>query len=126
MIWVRNNEEAASRTDYRQAVAEWVKCMAPKGYTVTDPLRPREGDDMYQFSRRDPMASPSVEEVAMALADIDCKEETELVPRLTQILKEVDQESIEKNQLALQEDRARIDERVRLATAEIEKAGGFQ
>ncbi|MFE6287970.1 hypothetical protein [Streptomyces sp. NPDC057877] len=56
----------------RAALADWSACMKDKGYTVDVPynaidLAPRAGD------------TPSKEEIAVAVADIDCKESTGLV-----------------------------------------------
>ncbi|MFT3887322.1 MAG: hypothetical protein QM713_04060 [Arachnia sp.] len=125
-LWIANSQEATTLPEYRDVVNEWTECMAEKGYTLSGPHTSQPGDDDYEIRQRNPLTSPSDEEVTMVLADIDCKEQTDLYSRLQEILQEFDRKSVEKNQLALQEDRARIEETVRLATAEIEKMGGFE
>ncbi|MFT3887321.1 MAG: hypothetical protein QM713_04055 [Arachnia sp.] len=124
-LLILNSLEAPALPEYQTVVNEWVECMADKGYSVSG-LTTQPGDDDWEFKLRDPLTSPSDEEVTMVLADIDCKEQTRLHNRLQKILQELDKKSVEKHQLALQEDRARIEESVRLATAEIEKMGGFE
>ncbi|MBQ1092283.1 hypothetical protein [Streptomyces sp. B93] len=58
--------------EVRAVLADWSACMKDKGHTVDVPynaidLAPRAGD------------TPSAEEIAVAVADIDCKESTNLV-----------------------------------------------
>ncbi|WP_275702652.1 hypothetical protein [Tessaracoccus caeni] len=124
MLWFETADE--SRPAYREVVNEWVSCMAASGYKATGPLDLEPGDAAWEFRERDPLTPPSEKEVALVLADIDCKEQTDLVKRLSEISWAVEQESVEKNLLALQEDRVKVEQRVARALKEIEKLGGFE
>lgn len=115
--------------EYRQVVDEWVACMAEDGYRVTNFLDDK-GDIKAKTDARLAVGDESADgppvagEVELALADIDCKERINLVERLEKITAAFDQQAIEDNQLALEEDRARLDAQVRKATDIIAKDNG--
>ncbi|MER7948968.1 hypothetical protein ABTY59_16425 [Streptomyces sp. NPDC096079] len=81
----------------RAAVKAWSGCMRKKGYAVADPyaaidLVPRvEG------------AETSPKEISAALADIDCKKETDLVRVWHRTETALQTQQVERNQLALQQ-----------------------
>ncbi|MFT3887114.1 MAG: hypothetical protein QM713_02975 [Arachnia sp.] len=118
-------EDAWTRPAFRAVAADWASCMRKAGWKASDPLKPADGDDVRRLVVRvnedDP---PSEEEVRLALADIDCKEATDLVSRLQKIVDDVELEYLEKHQLELQENRKRFDEIVETATKVVEQAGG--
>lgn len=121
---IEAGDEAWGRPAYRAVVAEWSACMAEGGWKASDPLKPDDSDDQRRLVVRvnedDP---PSAEEIEFALAHIDCAERTNLVSRLQEVTDAVEAEYVEKHQLELQENRARLDEVVARAAKAIEQAG---
>lgn len=121
-----------SSDTYRTVVGEWVACMAERGHRVTDVLddkadimkalaeRTARGTEVDADGGRIPAEEPSSGEVALATADVACKEKTDLVGRLEAALAEVEETVVEEHQLALDEDRARLDAQVELATTLVE------
>src|SRR5690606_20530370 len=98
-----------SSKTYRAVVDEWVACMAARGHHVTDVLEDH-GDIARVVAGRTaasterdadgalvPAADPSAEEVALATATVECKEETNLVHRLDSAMAKVDEGVIEEH-----------------------------
>lgn len=123
-MWVQSTEDVKSEPDYQAVVAEWRECMQQAGFEATSPLSDPAVQALVK-QRVDPDV-PSAEEVARALADVQCKTETNLVSRLSSVSTRFEQSVVEQNQLVLQENRTALDHRLELAVDEIEKAGGFQ
>lgn len=114
-LWILSNERAQSDPAYRAAAADWAACLGKKGYRVTDPLNDDGDIERLTVGLGERPASP--EEIALALADIDCKEETDLVARQNKIDLRYAEETLEKHQLALAEERKRLDALLKSATA---------
>ncbi len=123
-----------SSETYRTVVGEWVACMAERGHHVTDVLddkadimkaleeRTARGTELDADGGRIPAEKPSSGEVALATADVACKEKTDLVGRLDAALADAEEATVEEHHLALEEDRVRRDAQVKLATALVEGA----
>ena len=112
---------------YREAVGEWIACLADKGYRVTAPLAD-QGDIGKVLDARaergdDDLTGPATpSEIELAVADVDCKQQVRFVKRLDEARAALDAKTIEENQLALEEDRKRLDAQVRKATRVVEEA----
>ncbi|WP_329494765.1 hypothetical protein [Kitasatospora herbaricolor] len=94
----------------QDALHQWSACMAGRGYTVDIP---------YNADRLAPGSGAqgaSSAQLTVALADIDCKEKTDLVGIWFRTETKVQNQLIEQNQLALSEVRDRISAAVRAAT----------
>ncbi|MDT0318823.1 hypothetical protein [Streptomyces millisiae] len=65
-------ERSRTDADVISAFAEWAQCMAEAGYEVSVPV----GEDP-AFDLNDPRVSEA--EIDMAMADVNCKEETDLI-----------------------------------------------
>ncbi|WP_369392377.1 hypothetical protein AB5J72_35925 [Streptomyces sp. CG1] len=81
----------------QKALTAWSGCMKSKGYTVADPyaavgLVPGSGS-----------GSASQKEITLALADIGCKQKTDLVRIWHGVDAAIQQRQVEQNQLALQQ-----------------------
>ncbi|WP_165986716.1 hypothetical protein [Streptomyces sp. YIM 98790] len=97
---MRSMAESDADPGVRKAQGEWSACMAEKGYAVAHPheasgLLPRLTD------------RPTEEEITLALADIGCKESTNLVQRWFRVEVELQNTYIEENFTALEETRDR-------------------
>jgi hypothetical protein len=112
----RLNKESFNKTMQDPAVKaaerQWSTCMKSRGYAagdpynVTDTYRPAAG------------ATPSKEEIAVAVADIDCKKETRLVDTMFAVESGIQRGLIEDQQLALNAGREKISDALR-ASADI-------
>ncbi|MDI5969403.1 hypothetical protein POF50_008605 [Streptomyces sp. SL13] len=90
---VRSQEEP----QVRMAIGDWSSCMKIRGYTVADPyaafnLFPGTGS-----------GGASQQEIDLALADIHCKEKTDLIAVWHKADAEIQQQEVEQNQLDLQQ-----------------------
>ncbi len=83
--------------------SDWSTCLKKKGYNYADPFKAG-----VEFTRP-PESKPSAKEVQAALAVIKCKESTRLILRWQAVNIEYEKKAIEKNQLALTEERNRLD-----------------
>lgn len=121
-LWIQDWAKLTASDAYRAVVADWAACLAGEGYHVTDPLNDH-ADIQAVLGRRRASGDESGEgpasaaEIELALADISCKEQVDLVDRLNRAQAAVNAKTIEQNQLALDEDRKRLDQQVRLATS---------
>lgn len=90
---------------------QWSACMKSKGYRagtpydVTDTNPPADGD------------TPSKKEIAVALADIDCKASTGLIAKMFAVESGIQRGLIEDHQLALNDERKKIDAALRASAA---------
>ena len=120
-LWIEGQSQLQASDAYREVVSDWVACLGERGYHVTDPLND-QGD--IKRSEETRLASddnkPAPGEVELALADVDCKEKVDLVVRLNEAGSRIDRSLIEEHQLALEEDRKRLDEQLEKATALVE------
>ncbi|MCX5209128.1 hypothetical protein OG689_07485 [Kitasatospora sp. NBC_00240] len=103
----------ASQADpaVQEALHQWSLCMAGRGYTVDVP---------YNADKLAPGGSaqgPSSAQLTVALADIDCKEKTDLVGVWFRAETQVQNQLIEQNQLALNEVRERVSAAVKAASS---------
>jgi hypothetical protein len=104
---IEANDRASARTDYQAVYADLGRCLKDEGYEIPDPERPFASQAMQRImgggmdrGYGEPAPKP---EVAVALADIGCKERVDLVRRLEEIVAGEEQELIEKNALLLDE-----------------------
>ncbi|MBO1413165.1 hypothetical protein [Streptomyces sp. FH025] len=95
----------------QQVIQQWSGCMAEKGYQVALPA------DAFKLAPRATGSGPSKEEIAVATADLDCKERTGLVKVWFDVESEVQRKQIEENQLALNQTRERITAAVKSAAS---------
>lgn len=93
------------------ALGQWSSCMAGKGYTVDLP------ENAFRLAPAGGSGAVSSAEIAVAVADVDCKETVNLVGIWFETESRVQQGLIEKNQLALTELRDRINAAVKAAAA---------
>lgn len=112
-LLISSRRQLEQQPHSRSAIRRWVDCMARSGYRVTSPLNDH-GDIARELHARDVReesgrAGPSRREVAIALADIDCKKSTDLVPQLERVGKALDMRALRANRLALRKDRQRLD-----------------
>lgn len=125
-LWLEGGVELRGGQEYRAVVQDWVDCLAEDGYRVTAPTGD-EGDIRDTATRVVDPESPgsqapaSQKEIQLAVADVACKQEVGLVERLNEIRRGIDSQLVEDNQLALQEDRARLDALVKEATEIVSK-----
>lgn len=120
-LWIQSNQRARSDPEYRAATADWAACLRNKGYRVTDPLN--DDGDIERLTADLGERPPSREEIALALADIDCKEKTDLVRRQNTIDLRYAEDTLEEHQLVLDEERTRLDALLKSATAVVEGTG---
>lgn len=107
--------------EWSSVVDDWSDCMAAKGWKVADPIG-LEGDVLDELSHRfeDPELPVSEKEKQIALDDIACKVDTDLVRRLSEGNDAAEQQVVEERLLDLQESRQHLDEVVRLANDVVE------
>lgn len=94
----------------RAVVQKWSSCMQGKGYTVTTPLEAANLVDSQGSG------SASSSETDVAVADVECKKSTDLVPVWFEEETRIQNELIEKNQLALQEAKRKAEAALKNAT----------
>lgn len=123
-LMVRAGEDAKTEPAYQDVVQDWRACMARAGFEATSPLSDPAVVELIK-SRENPEV-PSSEEIAMAVADVECKAETDLVSRLSAVSETFEEGQVEANLLVLQENRQQLEHQLDLAIAEIEKSGGLR
>lgn len=89
--------------------AQWSACMAQQGYHYQTPFEPK-------FNRPD-NSSPSATEVNTAVADVTCKHKIDMVEKWNAVNLDYQNQAIEKNQLALTDERNTIQAALKKATA---------
>ncbi|MEU3659261.1 hypothetical protein AB0E77_05755 [Streptomyces sp. NPDC032940] len=95
----------------RSSLGAWSACMKGKGYTVADPFAAAD------IAAEKATGDPTQEEITLALADIDCKKETDLVAVWHRVDAEIQARQVEENQLALQQLKDRNSKAVKAAEA---------
>lgn len=95
----------------QQALHAWSACMKSKGYTVDTPFNAPS----LTASSNGP--SPTSQEIAVAVADVACKQQTGLVKTWFTAETAVQNQQIEHHQLALTQLRQQIDAAVKAAAA---------
>jgi hypothetical protein len=96
-------------------VKSWSACVGGKGYEFNEPL-----NALGKFERDFLTTKPSAAEIQAAVADVKCKQETNLIATWHRINAEYETKAIEKNQLALTEERRRVDAALKKAVEIIE------
>lgn len=119
-MWIQAMNEVIASEQYRAIVNDWVGCLADGGYRVTDPSSDRADIERLRDAGSG-QGKATEAEIALALADIDCKEKVDLVDRLDEISADIADKLIEKHQLDLDEDRKRLDRQLALATKLVEE-----
>ncbi len=93
---------------------EWSNCMQEKGYRINDPLGNRDYDVL--------SSTISKAEIQEAVTDVNCKEKTQLVAKWHKVIVEYENKAIEKNQLALTEEKKKRGEMLARATEVVAQA----
>lgn len=102
-------EESRKVAEVRAAVDKWSACMKSSGYRVTHPYKT---PDLISTLGSE---NPSAEETALAVADVECKKTSRLVSIWFEAEKKIQNRRIEENQLALDEERKKNDEVLKVA-----------
>jgi len=108
-------ERSVADPRVRTLFEQWSRCMARQGYRYRTPLEPR-------FDREDDTA-PSAEERATAVADVRCKDESDLAAKWNRVDVAYQRQEIEDNQLALTAEKDRIRAALGRATEMLHGAG---
>ncbi|MGV9286669.1 hypothetical protein [Streptomyces sp. NPDC003719] len=95
----------------RSTIGAWSTCMKGKGFTVADPFA------AVDMAFRNGAGAADQKQITLALADIDCKKETNLVAVWHKVDAEIQSRQVEENQLALQQLRDRNTKAVKAAEA---------
>ncbi|MEU2247054.1 hypothetical protein [Streptomyces sp. NPDC019224] len=102
-------EESRKVAEVRSAVTKWSACMKSHGYRVAHPYK---APDLVSSLGSD---HPSEAETALAVADVGCKKSSRLVGVWFDAEKKIQNRRIEENQLALDEERKKNDEVLKVA-----------
>lgn len=108
-------ERAAATPAYFAVQQDWAGCMKNKGYDIADPTKPatskayREAVKYHDFGVS---ARADKAESALAVAAVRCASEVDLVRRHQAQVNQYEQELLEKNQLALDEQKKMLDSAV--------------
>ncbi|RKE20277.1 hypothetical protein [Streptomyces sp. TLI_171] len=106
----RLDHESADRSqqapEVQKVIRDWSACMAAEGYTVDSP---------YNAYKLTPLGGGSADEVTVALADIDCKQQVDLVAVWFRTETALQNQLVEQNQLALKDVRDRVSAAVKKA-----------
>jgi hypothetical protein len=78
----------------RGKVAEWATCMKGKGFDYQDPFQPLDGDSLKASLAQ---SAPTAVEIQTAVADVDCKQQTNLVGVWFAVESAYEEKLIEKN-----------------------------
>lgn len=114
-LWVQAMSTLQGSDDYVKATEVWSRCLAERGYRVTAPLND-QGDIKRLSGAGSAQGTATPAEIELALADIDCKDKVDLVGRLNAAGATIARTLIEQHQLALEDDRTRLDRQLRRAT----------
>ncbi len=98
------SQDAAADSRVAQYMSDWSSCVKKQGFDF-DSI-----DKLMSSFQRDPQSPPSAGEIEAAVADIECKEKTDLIAKWRLVGIEKEQTALEKNQLALTEERKALDE----------------
>lgn len=120
-LWIEAMNRLQGSSGYRQIIGDWSRCLAELGYAVTSPLND-EGDIKRLSATGSAQGKASPAEIKLALADIDCKDEVDLVGRLDRAGSAIADALIEQHQEALKEDRERLDRQIHRATALVKES----
>lgn len=115
-LWIEAMSRLQGSDVFRAIVADWSACLARQGYAATSPLDD-QGDIKRITGAGSAQGKATPAEIKLALADIDCKTEVDLVGRLNDAGRTIANALIEQNQLALEEDSARLERQLRLAAS---------
>lgn len=101
--------------DYLSLKAAWIECMRGRGYARESP------SDRPASTNGQPASSAEVQE---ALADIDCKQETDYVAKFAAVHAKYESELLEQNQAALSQEQGRLQDIIKKAAAAVAAAHG--
>lgn len=91
-LWIQNQSRLQQTQTFDQVVNEWRLCMADAGYTVSSPLN--DHGDIGTMTFNEPPAdgsdAPTQAEIALAQADIACKQAVDLPGRLSRASRRLD------------------------------------
>lgn len=123
-IWVEVLSSIHTEKAYPKEISPWVKCMRDSGYSVTDPVQD-DGDISNEIKNRQE-DSPSQREISIAKADVNCKQSTDLVGRLSALEDKLARISATQNLTRLRANRQLLDNKINLAHSIINNYGGFR
>lgn len=113
------DEAARSSQAWDDVVDDWARCLEDQGVPVNrEDMMPKGVD-----SRALDEGRVRAEEVALAVADVTCKQRTDYVQRLTNVVAAAQAPWIEKYKTRYQEQRAAIDKQLVLARQVLKDAG---
>lgn len=127
-LLIQSHQKLSTDREAQVAIRSWSACMRNFGYRVTSPVDD-QGDIKHELQERSASstdtleAPPSRREIEMALTDIGCKVQTQLVQRLRTAVFRIEQTSRAANRQALVEDRARLDQVLLRTTEVLHQAG---
>ncbi|MCW2783256.1 MAG: hypothetical protein JWR35_3705 [Marmoricola sp.] len=107
-LGIESFQRALSDNRVLRAFGAWSACMATHGYHYADPSKP--------FFHHGPDGKPTAAEIQTAVADVGCKDKTDLLHRWSSVVAEYDQKALDKNQLQLTEDRDKIQNALKKAS----------
>ncbi|MCE7080352.1 hypothetical protein [Streptomyces sp. ST2-7A] len=105
-----------ARNDNRvtDVIDSWSACMAESGYQVTDPINPQWELNLLENQQSSPEA------INVAMADVNCKKDTDLVAVWSSVEDEYQNRLIEENIEILELSREQHEDRMRLAAKLLE------
>jgi len=108
---------AQAKPQYFHVLEDWRACMTQQGYEITDPAKPGLSLAFRSAITSHAPGEPAPKaEVALALADIGCKEKVDLVQRLMALIHEESATLAESNALALDEQQDLIEKALKDAS----------
>ena len=108
---------AQAKPRYFHVLEDWGACMRQKGYEITNPAKPGLSPAFRSaITSRAPGEPAPKAEVALALADIGCKEKVNLVQRLMALINEESATLAESNAVALDEQQDLIEKALKDAS----------
>lgn len=102
-------EKSKADPGVQRAISAWSDCMAKQGHDVLSPL------DVPELSNAADGGNPSENEIAVAVADVECKTSTNLIRIWFSVEKKIQKQQIEKNQLVLDATKKENDEALKAA-----------
>lgn len=117
-IYLKNEaaQEAMATEPYQAALRDWAACLNADGYEVNDPARPGLSSSWKAVIRPHAQGTPARKpERQLAVADISCQIEVNLVHRLSALVNRRAKTLLEQNATALQEQQRLINDSVQAA-----------
>lgn len=111
MLSMESSTRSQADSRVRAAFSDWSDCMSSEGFDYTDPSK-ANNDPAFATDR------PSTQEVSVAVADVRCKAESDLIDTWASVETAYQNQIIEQNAAALAEARDAADE-IRRRSAEV-------